>query len=245
MIPDIVTDIFHKIVDFLTTVGSVAQELLILVPFAVIIFLTLAVLNYREELHFNRMSSSRIADIDQLDQKRYYLFMIAFLGWMGYNEEYYPPQKKAKNVGIFDDEDDEIIEEDSTTESEQKPEPLIRPLNPLMLDKNKIKFGEPLVLIKDEIRYGVLPEKKDLGVGTTAFNKLEKVMGENNCQEGIIINNGFYSDVDLEEGLTRNIELHDRDWLIKMLLNVQGFEDTQGKDFSYYFHDFWRWALYG
>ena len=232
MIPDIVTSIFNKIVEFLTLVGSVAQELLILLPFVVIIFLTLAILNYREELHFNRISSSRIADIDQLDQKRYYLFMIAFLGWLGYSEDVTIPENTENNT----DEDEP---------APQKPQQKPIPINPLKIDRNKIKFGEPLVLMKDGIRYGILPEKKDLGIGTLAFNKLEKVMGENNCQEGIIMNSGYFSEDDLEEGATRNIELRDREWLIKMLLNVQGFEDTRGKDFSYYFHDFWRWAIHG
>ena len=102
-----------------------------------------------------------------------------------------------------------------------------------------------MILVKDDIRYGVLLERKTHGVGRLAFNKLEKAMGERHCEEGIIINNGLFSKGDLEEGRQRNIRMWDREWLIKELLNLQGLEDTAGKDFKYYFYDFWRWALRG
>ena len=146
--------------------------------------------------------------------------MKAFLGWKGFHEETPLP------------EDDEENEEEDYLESVKE-------------EKKKTGIDEILILVKDGIRYGVLLERKKLGVGRLAFNKLEKAMGERHCEEGIIINNGLFPEGDLEEGKARNIRMWDREWLIKELLDMQGLEDTAGKDFKYYFYDFWRWALRG
>lgn len=222
MISDTITNSILKIIDVLAVIGAAARELLILIPLILAAVFWVLIGNYRDELSFRRLRQSRIGEIDELNYPKYCLFMKAFLTSIGFNEEILPAEEEEEN------EDNGKYLETNTKK-----------------EKKKADIDEPLVFIKDGIRYGVLLEKKKLGVGPLAFNKLEKVMGERECQEGIIINNGLFSKVDLAEGKARDINLWDREWLIKKLLEMQGFEDTEGKDFNYYFYDFWRWALRG
>ena len=255
MIPDILSKAADYTVNFLSIVGAVAEELLIVIPFILLVFLAFAIVNYKEELAFNRLSSSRIGDIDQLDQKRYYLFMKAFLGWMGFEEDDDPTSSvavKEKKSNVSDEEADDDTESDNTAGDSvaDGKKPMERVYDAFERDavrkrRKVIVFGDPLILVKEGVRYSVVLEKKEHGVGLLAFNKLEKAIGMYNCQEGIIINCGSFSAEDIGEGKARNIELHDREWLIKTLLNLQGVEDTAGKDFSFYFQGFWRWALRG
>jgi|GEM_PF-1829752 len=273
MIPDIVSKIADYAVTFLSNLGAAAEEILVFIPIILLAFLAFSIFNYKEELAFNRLSSSRIGDIDQLDSKRYYLFMKAFLGWMGFEDDDAPFSEKTKgsNVDTVDEATDEAVKSDGEANIEAAPDVAgvngangnrangsktgvggASGNNVSVFDENGFRkyrkvivFGDPLILIKDGVRYGVLLEKKEHGVGLLAFNKLEKAIGEYGCQEGLIINNGAFSVEDIEESKARNIELQDREWLIKNLLNIQGVEDTAGKDFAFYFQGFWRWALRG
>jgi len=228
MILDTITTIFGHIINALVVIGAATKVLVIMIPLFLVAVFWILVGNYREELSFRRFRFSRIGEIDELDPQKYFFLMKAFLGWMGFNEEIPLPAE--------DEEDEKTKEDDNFWEKKDKKN-----------DNKKKKPGmeEPLILVKEGIRYGVLLERKKFGVGRFAFNKLEKAMGERDCQEGIIFNNGFFSKEDLEEGRARNIRMWDRDWFIKELLEMQGFEDTAGKDFKYYFQDFWRWALRG
>lgn len=221
MIFETITNVLSKIIDILALIGAAARELVILIPFILAAVFWVLIGNYRDELSYRRLRLSRIGEIDELNYQKYYLFLKAFLSAMDFHEEILPAEEEEEN------EDDGYLGKNTKKE------------------KKETDIDEPLVFIKDGIRYGVLLEKKKLGVGPLAFNKLEKVMGERECQEGIIINNGLFSKADLAEGKARDIKLWDREWLIKELLEMQGFEDTKGKDFNYYFYDFWRWALWG
>lgn len=226
MILDLLTNITDHIINFLAVVGAAAKVVVVLIPLILAAVFWILIGNYREELSFRRLRFSRIGEIDDLDQRKYFFLMKALLGYLGFNEEIKLP-----------DEDDN----DGNNENENDGDFLVKKVK-----KEKSSFwDEPLILLKDGVRYGVLLERKNQAVGRFAFNKLEKAMGERDCQKGIIINNGFFSEFDLEEGRARNIKMWDREWLIKTLLEMQGFEDTAGKDFKYYFYDFWRWALRG
>ena len=214
MIIETITNIFGYIIKGLVFIGATAKVIVVLIPFFLAVIFWILIGNYREELSLRRLRFSRIEEIDELDSKKYYFLMKALLGWMGFHEETPLP------------EDDEENEEDEDY------------LESIKEEKKKAGISELLILVKDDIRYGVLLERKTHGVGRLAFNKLEKAMGERHCEEGIIINNGLFSKGDLEEGRQRNIRMWDREWLIKELLNMQGLEDTAGKDFKYYFYDF-------
>ncbi len=216
-------NIITQIINVLAIIGAAAKELAILLPFVLIAVLWVLIGNYREEITFRRLSYSRIREIDELSPQKYYLFLKAFLGYKGFSEEMHVEESEDKG------ESGEYIQYNQPDSGKN--------------GGKKAGIGEPLILIKEGIRYGVLLERKKLGLGLLAFNKLEKAMGEHDCPEGIILNNGFFSEMDLTEGEARNILMWDRKWLIKALLEMQGFEDTEGKDFKYYFHDFWKWAL--
>jgi hypothetical protein len=221
---DALANIAGYIIKVLAIIGAAAGELVIFLPFILLAILWVLIGNYREELTFRRLRFSRIREIDELGPQKYYLFIKAFLGFMGFSE------------------DISLEEENDEKEGSEKDDLYYSPSD-VKKERNKAGIGEPLILVKEGVRYGVLLEKKKLGLGRLAFNKLEKAMGKHDCADGIILNNGYFSEADLAEGKARNIQMWDRKWLIKALLEMQGFEDTEGKGFKYYFHDFWRWAL--
>ena len=102
-----------------------------------------------------------------------------------------------------------------------------------------------ILVVKEGIRYAVLVEKKQNGVGNAVFKKLEDAMEKYNCEKGIIINNGMFSKRDQQEAGYGDIELWDRNKLIQDLLYLQGVEDTHGLSIHYYFHNFVRWVWRG
>lgn len=102
-----------------------------------------------------------------------------------------------------------------------------------------------IVVDKEENRYAVLVEKRENGVGQQVFRKLEYAMEKYGCNKGIIINTGFFNSIDEEAASYGDIELWDREKLIRELLNLQGIEDTQGRDFNYHFKNFFRWVWHG
>ncbi|MEW5922198.1 MAG: restriction endonuclease [Bacillota bacterium] len=102
-----------------------------------------------------------------------------------------------------------------------------------------------LLVQKEGIRYAVLVEVKENGVGNKVFQKLEEAMAKYNCGKGIIINNGRFNKIDHQEAGYGDIELWDRDKLIRDLLYLQGIEDPKGHGFGFYFHDFLRWVWRG
>ncbi|HHU75754.1 MAG TPA: hypothetical protein GXZ24_02495 [Firmicutes bacterium] len=225
---DALANIADYIIKILAAVGAAAGELVIFLPFILLVILWVMVGNYREELTYKRLHFSRIREIDELSPYKYYLFIKAFLEFMGFSEDILP----AKD------------EEEKTNDSGEDAESILHNKSDQSRRENKrAGIGQPFILVKDDVRYGVLLERRRQGLGQLAFNKLEEIMGKHECAEGMIINNGFFTEADLAEGEARNIELRDRKWLIKALLEVQGLEDTEGKSFRYYFHDFWRWAL--
>ncbi len=112
--------------------------------------------------------------------------------------------------------------------------------------KNKDKRENvDLLMQKEETCYAVLVEAKENGVGRAAFQKLESAMEKYNCTKGIIINIGYFNKFDQQEAAYGDIELWDREKIIKGLLSLQGIEDTRGHGFGFYFQDFWRWVWRG
>jgi len=98
---------------------------------------------------------------------------------------------------------------------------------------------------KDGSRYAVVARKWDQGMGTHVLVRLERTMQKYGCSKAIIVNNGVFEPVELEEGEKKGIELWDREKLIKELLRLQGREDPGGRELSYYVNDFWKWLWGG
>ncbi len=129
---------------------------------------------------------------------------------------------------------EEVIEEEPLEGEEKK-----------NVDQNKIKEDLDMLVEKDGIRFAVLVEKRGMGVGQRFIKKLENAMEKYNCAKGIIINNGEFDELDQATAGYGDIELWDRERIIKELLTLQGLEDTQNRGFTYHLRNFFSWVWYG
>lgn len=212
---DIIIMIFEGVLDVLVMVGSAVKVLLGILPFVFIIIIAYLIFSYREDLQYRRITGSRILELDSLPAVKLRFFMLYLLRWLGYEE---PAEEEAPENNDQSKNDQQSVRE---------PE------------------GVDILVEKDGIRYAVLIERKENGVGQRAFRKLEHGMERYNCEKGIIINTGYFNNYDQEAAGYGDIELWDRQVLIKELLNLQGIEDNKGRGFNYYFQNFFRWVWHG
>ncbi len=219
---EIVNSILSSITDILALAGSVVKVLLNFLPLIIGVFLIVAVLNYRDELKYKRITFSRINEIDNLPLHKFKLFLRSLLSWRQY--EVTIPEEEVP---------EKEVPEEETKERQNKEE------------KKNSGLTVDLLTEKEGVRYAVLVERKEKGVGETAFYKLAKGMEQFDCGAGLLINNGRFTEEELQEAAAKNIKLWDRDKLIKELLRLQSLEDTADRSFAFYIKDFCNWVWKG
>ncbi len=111
--------------------------------------------------------------------------------------------------------------------------------------EQKKLLGAFILVKKDETRFAVLAESRKNGVGQGVFTKLENAMDRYNCERGIIINNGKFNSFDRDAAGYGDIELWDRERIIRELLALQGIEDPKGRGIAFHFGNFFRWVWNG
>lgn len=111
-------------------------------------------------------------------------------------------------------------------------------------EQNKM-LGAVILVKKDETRFAVLAESRTHGVGQGVFTRLENAMDRYNCEKGIIINNGNFDSFDRDAAGYGDIELWDRERIIRELLALQGIEDPKGRGITFHLGNFFRWVWNG
>ncbi len=234
---DFIQRILGGVLDGLALVGTAVELLLFIVLIGLGILLFILILNYRDDLKFKRIVYSRINEIDELSLTRLKIFIPTMLILMGYE----PVQEEDEQEQLHQE-----TQEESTHNLEGQMETEVQ--NP----EKEIKQSAPAVKISADAfvknngeKYAVIVEKKDRGINPRAFIRLEKAMGDHNCDKGLIINNGFFTREEWEQGALRSIEMWDRDRIIKELLHLQGKEDVKDQPVLFYINNFFKWLVSG
>ena len=206
--------ILEGILEVLVMIGSAVKVLLGILPFALVIIIAYLVYSYYDNLHYRRITASRILELDNLPRGKLRYLMLYLLGWLGYEE-------------TFEEEPKHDDKEEAKTTLHKRPE------------------GVDMLIEKDGTRFAVLVETRRNGVGQRLFKKLEDAMERYNCEKGIIINNGEFDTFDRDAAGYGDIELWNRERIIRELLALQGIEDTKGRGFNYHARNFFRWVWHG
>ncbi len=260
---DFLSMILGRTLDALVMVGTAVEVLIYFVPIVLGVLIFIMVLNYRDDLRYKRIVYSRINEIDELSLAKFKLFVPTLLQMIGY----VPVFEDEEEVGFADDLTQKKVEEavrdaarEASKETEgsssqedvpveeqaEQPEEIAGKMK--QEDEQQqppAKLSPDALVKKDGKKYAVMVEKKESGISPRIFNRLEKAMVDHDCDHGIIINNGSFTDEELEQGKLRSIEMWDRDRIIRELLRLQGKEDTKGQPFLFYVNDFFRWIVRG
>ncbi len=262
---DFLSMFLGRALDALVMVGTAVEVLIYFVPIVLGVLVFIMVLNYRDDLRYKRIVYSRINEIDELSLAKFKLFIPTLLQLIGYvpvfedeaddqlDENF--AQKKVEDAvkevareTAKGAEDSSVQEDEPAAEQAEYSRENTGEMNQVE-EQNKqqspAKISPDALVKKDGKKCAVMVEKKDSGISPRIFNRLEKAMGDHDCDHGILINNGSFSEEELEQGELRFIEMWDRDRIIKELLRLQGKEDTKGQPFLFYVKDFFRWIVRG
>ncbi len=247
---DLIQRILGRALDGLALVGTAVELLIYVVLIGLGILFFILILNYRDDLKFKRIVYSRINEIDELSLTKLKIFMPTMLSLMGF----VPVHEEDDQDQSVDDQEQTVQEPEDTKVGHETGEPghqesekqqdVKTPENELK-QQDRVKVSADAFVKNNGEKYAVFVEKKEHGINPRVFIRLEKAMSDHNCNRGMIINNGFFTRDELEQGALRSIEMWDRDRIIKELLHLQGKEDFKDQPIYFYVNDFFKWLVKG